>query len=151
MSLGRDPWHGRPRADLTVNDLMRKNIKAIPETAAFDQVIAYIEGSRDNTYPVVNESAHLVGVIRYREMSSALFDPNLGALVRAADVTTPAGWLLCPDDPLSLAYATFQSGTEDCIPVVTRDKPQQLLGIVRRRDVLRHLIRGKQGNGGASH
>jgi len=105
------------------------------------KVIDYIEHSRDNTFPVTDESGTLVGVIRYRELSHALFDSTLGTLVRAADVTTAARQVLYPDEPIARASKIFSAVKDDCIPVVTEDSPRRLLGIVRRRDVLRLLIR----------
>jgi len=143
VAVGRDPWKGRPREDLTVGQLMRKNVKGVPQGATFDEVIAYIEHSRDNTYPVVGSSGELAGVIRYRELSSALFEPALDTLVRAADVTTPARWVLHPDEPVPRVQEMFEASQDDCLPVVTREQPSQLVGVVRRRDVLRLLIRGQ--------
>lgn len=120
---------------------MRKNVKGVPQGATFDDVIAYIEHSRDNTYPVVGRSGELVGVIRYRELSGALFEPALDTLVRAADVTTPARWVLHPDEPVARVQEMFEASQDDCLPVVTREEPYRLVGVVRRRDVLRLLIR----------
>ncbi len=34
----------------------------------------------------------------------------------------------------------FQAETDDCIPVVTRVEPQELVGVVRRSDVVHALI-----------
>jgi len=143
LSLGWNPWNKQTTEELTINELMRKKITTLAQSATFDEVVSAIEHSRDNTYPVVGDEGELLGVIRYRELSHALFDRELGSLVRAADVTTPAGRTLFPDDPLSRALAMFQAGKDDIIPVVTRDKPNRLLGVMRRRDVLRHLIRGR--------
>ncbi len=143
LAVGLDPWRGRRREDLTVGELMRKNVKGVPQGATFDDVIAYIEHSRDNAYPVVGPRGELVGVIRYRELSSALFDPALDTLVRAADVTTPARWVLHPDEPVPRVQEMFEASQDDCLPVVTREEPYQLVGVVRRRDVLRLLIRGQ--------
>jgi CBS domain-containing protein len=146
LAVGRDPWRGRAREDLTVGELMRRHVKAVPQEATFDEVVACIEQSRDNTYPVVGRRGELVGVIRYRELSSALFDPQLDTLVRAADVTTPARCVLHPDEPLARVQGGFEASRDDCLPVVTREEPHQLLGVVRRRDVLRLLIRGQIGS-----
>ncbi len=143
MAAGRDPWAGRAREDLTVSELMRKNVAGLPQDAEFHDVVAHIEHSHDNTYPVVGRSGELAGVIRYRELSNALFDPALNTLVRAADMTTPAGWILHPDESVLRAYELFQATKDDCLPVVTRNEPRQLVGLVRRRDVLRLLIRGQ--------
>jgi Kef-type K+ transport system membrane component KefB len=143
VAVGLNPWKGRSQADLAVSDLMRKNVRGVPQEATFDEVIARIEQSRDNTYPVVGRQGELIGVIRYRELSSALFDPALDALVRAADVTTPAQWVLHPDEPVGRVQELFRASKDDCLPVVEREEPYRFLGLVRRRDVLRLLIRGQ--------
>ena len=141
IASGRNPWSNRCAEDIAVKELMRKNVKGVKQAATFADVVAQIEHSRHDTYPVVGPVGELVGVIRYRELSSAMFDPALGGLVRAADVTTPAGWVLHPDEPISRAYDLLQQSKDDCIPVVAAEEPFQLVGLVRRRDVLRLLLR----------
>jgi len=143
QAAGRNPWKNRSSENLTVDQLMRKNVSGVPQEATFDEVVAYIEHSHDNTYPVVGRSGELVGAIRYRELSTALFDPALVSLVRAADVTTPAGCVLHPDESVARVREMFEASKDDCLPVVTREKPYRLVGLVRRRDVLRLLIRGQ--------
>ncbi|MBN2218505.1 MAG: cation:proton antiporter [Pirellulales bacterium] len=144
-ALGRDPWRSRSSDSLNVGDLMRKKVNVVNQSATFGQLIEIIEHSRDNTYPVVGGSGELIGVIRYRELSSVLFDPSLGTLVRAADVTTPPGAMLYDDEPVSRACSLLAHTQDDCIPVVNRDEPRRFVGLVRRRDVLRLLIRGRLG------
>ncbi|MFH1923212.1 MAG: glycosyltransferase, partial [Planctomycetota bacterium] len=143
LAVGRNPWKNRSPEDLTVGDLMRKNVKGVPQEATFDEVVAAIEHSHDNTYPVVGRAGELVGVIRYRELSGALFDPALSPLVRAADVTTTARRVLHPDEPVARVHEIFEATKDDCLPVVTREEPSRLVGVIRRRDVLRLLIRGQ--------
>lgn len=141
LALGIDPWGHRMADDLTIGDMMRRNISGLPLSATFDETITHIEHSRDNTFPVVDRAGILAGVIRYRELSGALFDRSLGSLVRATDMTTPAGRTLFPDEPLAQASAIFSSSKDDCIVVIAREPDDQYLGIVRRRDILRLLIR----------
>ncbi|MFH1266933.1 MAG: cation:proton antiporter [Planctomycetota bacterium] len=143
LAAGRNPWKNRSPEDLTVGDLMRKSVKGVPQEATFDEVVAAIEHSHDNTYPVVGRAGELVGVIRYRELSGALFDPALSTLVRAADVTTTARRVLHPDEPVARVHEIFEATKDDCLPVVTREEPSRLVGVIRRRDVLRLLIRGQ--------
>ncbi|HYW80368.1 MAG TPA: CBS domain-containing protein, partial [Thermoguttaceae bacterium] len=140
-AFGFDPWAGRSDTELTVNDIMRKNVGGVSQSATFREVIARLEHSRDNTLPVVDAAGELVGVLRYREISHALFDRALGSLVRAADLTTPAGRVLYPNEPLVRASAMFAASKDDCIPVIATEKPHQLLGVVRRRDIFRLLVR----------
>ena len=87
----------------------------MPQSAHFDEVIARLEHSRDNTFPVVDEVGALVGVIRYRDLSHALLDRSLGGLVLAADLTATAGRVLHPEDPLSKASSIFAASKDDCI------------------------------------
>ncbi|MEE8450733.1 MAG: CBS domain-containing protein [Thermoguttaceae bacterium] len=142
-AFGFDPWAGRLDTELTVNDIMRKNVGGVSQSATFNEVISRLEHSRDNTLPVVDAAGELVGVLRYREISHALFDRSLGSLVRAADLTTPAGRVLHPGEPLARASAMFAASKDDCIPVIAAEKPHQLLGVVRRRDVFRLLMRDR--------
>ena len=51
-----------------------------------------------------------------------------------------AGLGLDPDDPAARAFELFQDETDDCIPVVTREAPHELQGVVRRSDVMHALI-----------
>ncbi|MBN2293438.1 MAG: cation:proton antiporter [Pirellulales bacterium] len=148
MAFGYDPWKNREAEEITVNEMMRKKVSTVSQSATFEEVVEAIEHSRDNTFPVTNNDGELMGVIRYRELSDVLFDPSIGSLVRAADLTTAAGRILYPDDTIDRACEIFSSRKDDCIPVLTREKPQVFLGLVRRRDILRMLFRGRaEGQG----
>ncbi|MCA9123383.1 MAG: cation:proton antiporter [Planctomycetaceae bacterium] len=122
-----------------VSDLLRKS-KGLNQSASFDAIIAHIEHSHDNTYPVVDDRMQVVGVIRYPLLSNVMFDNSVTQLVRAEDLATETDALLHPDQPATDAFELFQAETDDCIPVVTREEPHELLGVVRRSDVMHALI-----------
>ena len=82
----------------------------------------------------------VVGVIRYPLLSNVMFDNSVTQLVRAEDLATETDVLLHPDEPATRAFELFQAETDDCIPVVTREEPNELLGVVRRSDVVHALI-----------
>lgn len=145
ISFGWHPVNRQPPGKLMVSDLLRMNVAGIPESATFDQVIHFIEHSHDNPYPVVDSSSTLIGVIRYPSLSSALFDRDVGTLVRAEDLATPIDALLHPYDPASRALDLLNKDIDDCIPVVSREKPHKLLGVVRKNDIVNLLIRGHRG------
>lgn len=54
-------------------NLLRKNVSGIPRTADFDEVVAYIRRSHDNTYVVVDSQQCVAGVIRYGVLSETFF------------------------------------------------------------------------------
>jgi predicted transcriptional regulator len=122
-----------------VSDLLRKS-KGLNQSTSFEAIIAYIEHSHDNTYPVVNDRMQVVGVIRYPLLSNVMFDNSVTKLVRAEDLASDTDAFLYPDQPATDAFELFQAETDDCIPVITRGEPHELLGVVRRSDVMHALI-----------
>ena len=136
------PKSDRSVEEIQAKEVLRTDIKGLQQTATFHEIIDYIEHSRDNTFPVVGSDGQLVGVIRYDELSSTLFDRRLGPLVRAADLATPTNLAVHPDESVAYAWSKLQHTNEDCLPVIDRESPHRLVGVIRRRDVLRVLIRG---------
>lgn len=134
-----------PGNKVIVADLLRKT-KGIHQSSDFDEVIAHIEHSHDNTYPVVDDRLSVVGVIRYPLLSDVMFDHSAARLVRAEDLATESPSFLHADDPASRAFELFQAETDDCIPVVARGDTHELLGVVRRSDVMHALITQRRKN-----
>jgi len=129
---------------ISVSSLLRRNAEGIRQTANFDAVVSHIEHSRDNTWPVVNDKGHLVGVIRFRTLSEVLFTPEDRDLIRAEDLAMPADTVLFPDDPIERAGDFFRAGEDDALPVVGHEEFRPLLGIIRRSDVM-HILIQRQG------
>jgi Kef-type K+ transport system membrane component KefB len=138
--IGQKTGSGTPRSEATIEKLIRKT-SGLPASAGFDEVISHIERSHDNTYPVVDDRSQVVGVLRYGHLVNVPFDKAVSRLVRAEDLTSPLGSVLYPDEAVTHAFDLFQVEADDCIPVVTRDPPHVLLGVVRRTDVLHMLVR----------
>ncbi len=136
-ALGLEPWSKRKLQGLEIGDLMRRRVRGIPASATFRHVIDFIERSHDDTLPVVNDENHLVGMISYRELQDEHFDPGLGSLVRAEDLAFSSFPVLHPDQPAVEAWSEFQKSKTDCLPIVSRERPYRLLGVLSRRDILR--------------
>ena len=136
-ALGMEPFSRRAAEQLTIGQLMRANIETVPASATFGELVQRIEHSHDNVFPVTGDGGELVGVIRYRNLRQALFVPDIGALVRAADLAEMPLTLLYPDDPLEKAWAVLRTTEDDSAPVVSREEPHRVLGMIRRRDLFR--------------
>jgi len=139
-AFGFDPFAGRDRSELTVRDLLRENVKPVPASASFNEVVGFLEASHDNTLPVVDSLQQLKGVLRYENLRQSLFDPDLGALVRAEDLAVPAFHVLYVDDTVEQAWKLFRHNNVDSMMVVTSDEPQRFLGIIRRREIFRLFL-----------
>jgi Kef-type K+ transport system membrane component KefB len=129
-----------PSSDITIERLVQRGVRGIPESADFTEIISYIEHSHDNVYPVVNAASQVIGVIRYSALSDEMFDETVTSLVRAEDLTLPVHDVLHPDHSVMHAHEMFQKISDDCLPVVSRDEPQTLVGVLRRSDVAHVLI-----------
>jgi CBS domain-containing protein len=140
VAMGRTPEETVDR-EFTATDLMRKNVKGIPQSASFDEVLSFIEHSHDNTYPVVDADLTVVGIIRYPLLASVFFDATVAPLVRAEDLATTPGTVLHPDDSISRVQEAFRRENDDCIPVVAREGPPTLKGVIRRGDFTHLMIR----------
>jgi CBS domain-containing protein len=142
-ALGMEPWSKQKLQGLEIGDLMRRRVRGIPASATFQRVIDFIERSHDDTLPVVDDENHLVGMISYRELQDEHFDPGLGSLVRAEDLAFSSFPVLHPDQPAIEAWREFQKSKTDCLPIVSRERPHRLLGVLSRRDILRLSVEGE--------
>jgi predicted transcriptional regulator len=138
-SLGFDPWHKKDAGNITIEQLMFRNVKPVPASASFREVVRSIEHSHDNTFPVTGSQEELIGVIHYVDLRNEVFDAEISTLVCAEDLARPVHQSLHADQPLASAWEIFRHSADDIIVVVTRETPARLVGVVRRRDVLKFL------------
>lgn len=139
ISFGRDPLAKRDRADLKVNDLMRKNVKSLTNSADFLEVLEFIEHSRHQVYPITNADGRLLSVIRYRDLQTVLFDREVASLVMAEDLSVDAELFLTPETPIQEAFRRSEKTQDDVIPVVDSSEFMQLVGLLERRDIVRFI------------
>ncbi len=150
-AVGLNPFSGRDLSQLKVEDIMRKNIKPIPASATFDEVVKFLEQSHDNNLPVVDSQMQVKGELRYENLRHSLFDPDLGLLVRAEDLAVPAFQILYPDDSVERVWNLFQRSNVDSMMVVTRDQPHVFVGLVRRRELFRLFLTEQNKGSTAQH
>ena len=77
---------GEVREGLKVEHIMRTNVKMIHAADRFDDVMHFVERSRFNHFPVVDEDNVLVGVIHFADLRDILYDPAIRDLITAGDL-----------------------------------------------------------------
>jgi Kef-type K+ transport system membrane component KefB/predicted transcriptional regulator len=123
--------------DIPVSQLMRKNVETIRTRAMFDEVLHQLESSRYDRLLVTDDAGRLVGTINYNDIRTVVVDESLSKLVTASDLAGPPPATLAPDATVADAMALLEEhGDMTFIPVVDRDDPTRLLGIVSQNDVL---------------
>jgi CIC family chloride channel protein len=89
-------------------------------------------------FPVLTEDGNLLGVVSledYRRAMSAAQDPANPLLVR--DIATNDVVSVYPDESVGTALRRMAPRDLSRLPVVARENPRRLLGVVRRNDIVR--------------
>jgi chloride channel protein, CIC family len=126
-----------PLQALFVRDVMATDVVTVePETSAADLHSRLPEGSperRQRLYPVVDEAGRFGGVLAWSDVLAARdsYDgPTAAELAKAAVVAYP-------DETLRHAAKRMLARDHGVLPVVDRDDPDRLVGVLTQFDLLR--------------
>jgi chloride channel protein, CIC family len=119
-----------------VREVMNQSVEAIPEALGIEQLTTRISKSRYNSFPVVDASGKLTGILSFLDYHDALFDENLKHLVIAKDLATPRVMTITSDANLYDALELITRKDFAIMPVVSKYDPTKLLGVLSRRDII---------------
>jgi CIC family chloride channel protein len=102
------------------------------------EIVQLIATSRQNYFPVVDGEGKFVGIFSSDDVRSHLFNDTVWELAIARDVMTTRIVSVTPESDLNTALKRFTELNLDELPVVKSDNPHELLGMLRRRDVIAH-------------
>lgn len=121
---------------LTVGEVMTTD----PETVSEDLSLAGLAEAFGRThrhgFPVLSRDGKLVGIVTIQDLERALAEKRPLELP-VKTIATSRMLVAYPEEPVWAALKRL--GTRDLgrLPVVDRDDPTRLLGVVRRRDIIR--------------
>jgi H+/Cl- antiporter ClcA len=138
-----------PLEVLFVREVMRTNIVALPAGASPEELARSLRGDRgqeherrgQHLYPVMNDVGNLTGVVTRRDVLGAIQDIAMPEIARNGQREMSAiikshPVVAYPDEPLRVVvYRMAETGLTQ-FPVVQRDDPRKLVGIVSLRDLL---------------
>ena len=133
--------------DIGVRHIMRTNVKCLGAAADLDEVLHFIEHSRENDFTVVDERGDYIGLIRYSDLREVIYDPAIRELITAADLASANTPVALLDDPLEVLLKRFQQTDHGLLPVLETDRSRRVVGVVEQRDLLRALHYAEQGGG----
>jgi chloride channel protein, CIC family len=131
-----------PLEVLSVQEVMRTRIVALPghlPAASLEDIASGVDQPRgQHLYPVLDELGHLVAVVTRRELRARLHDPDFARAERPLEaLMRPDPVVAHPAEPLRVVAARMAETGLTSFPVVERDEPGQLLGMVGLPDLLR--------------
>lgn len=130
--------HGADRSaleNLRVRDCFDRNPHVVLEDAPVRQILNQIRGSRQTSFPVVNQDLELSGVLRYHDVARAL-EEGLIDLVIAEDLHEPALETVTPNDSLLVAMRKMNHRDVDFLPVLGSHDSKRLAGLLSRADIM---------------
>lgn len=120
---------------LTVGEAMQKDTTILRQHESLAVASERLFKSRTHGLPVVDDAGALVGILTVHDIDRVLADGRMAPAV--GDVCTRDLLVAYPDEALSAALRRMSVRDVGRLPVVSRDDPRHLVGVLRRTDVVR--------------
>ncbi len=119
-----------------VKEAMTNNFPTVPATMKLGELIKLFQKSSYHGFPVLDEKGLLIGMVTQTDLERHLGTSLEDSEATVLDIATRSPFVVFPDQTLDrvLSTAPEEYGR---IPVVSRDDSRQLLGVLRRHDIIR--------------
>lgn len=123
---------------ILVKDAMTADAYVVEEDLPLPELGEYFQRTHAHSFPVVDKAHRLVGMVSITDYDRALEegDPTDGRRVR--DIATTGSLLTAhEDEPMGDALQRLAVRDVNKLPVVSRSSPGQVVGVIRRRDIIK--------------
>ncbi len=123
---------------VTVDEVMRLEVDSVDVNLTLVELSEIFGRLRTHGMPVLDEQGKLWGVVTVADLDRAV-ESNLPRRTTVAAIGTPRERLLVayPDETMGEALMRMARRGLGHLPVVSRDDPHHLLGLIRRADIIR--------------
>ncbi|MBE0617592.1 MAG: chloride channel protein, partial [Proteobacteria bacterium] len=121
---------------LRTGDIMNARVETIPTTMHLRDILQFIPRSRHMTFPVVDAQDRLAGILSLQDFREIAYEEGLEDLVVAGELATEDVVTVFPDESLRDALAKIGFRNIEHLPVVSREDPRRILGMLSRRDIV---------------
>ncbi len=120
---------------LLVTDAMSLEFETVSPAMTLDELAEVARGGRTRSWLVVGEGEELLGIVTETDLERTIVSGDPEASI-VKDVMTTALTTCTPGEPLRTAFSRFAERAVHQIPVVEEDDPQQVVGVLRRNELL---------------
>ncbi|MGC8958731.1 MAG: chloride channel protein [Chloroflexia bacterium] len=124
---------------VTVEEAMSRDFDTARPEMTLEELGRLFEQSAHHGFPVVDREGRLRGIVTLTDYHRAL-EEGKGRTV--ADICTADPLTLFPDQSLHEAMCLFSARDVGRIPVVSREDPRRIVGLLRRYDLIRAYNKG---------
>jgi CIC family chloride channel protein len=123
---------------VTVDEVMRFDVDTVPVDLTLSELLDVLSNTRHHGLPVLDQQGELWGIVTVSDVDRAVAR-NVSRNTPVADIGTPRQQLLVafPDETIGEALARMAPRGLGRLPVVSRDAPNRLQGMLRRADIIR--------------
>jgi CIC family chloride channel protein len=122
---------------VTVGETMSVEVDSVPLEMPLEELAAEFGRTHHHGFPMVDGDGLLVGVVSLRDLERAVVNGAIAGK-EVADIATTCDLLVAqPDEPMWQALQRMGARDLSRLPVVAEKGSRQLVGIVRRRDIIR--------------
>ncbi len=121
---------------ITVKESMTKRPETIPESMTLKELFKHFSKSRHISFPMVDADKLLTGILSIQDFREIAYEKDLEDLIIAKDIATLDVITVTIDDNLNTALLKIGDRNIEQVPVVSKDNPRKIVGILSRRDIL---------------
>lgn len=120
-----------------VQQVMTRNMDTVPASLSLPALLIEFERTHHHGFPVLDQQGELLGVVTLQDLEAAMETPGWEQRHVADIATTTDLSVAYPDEAVGTALRRLGVRDVGRLPVVSRDNPKRLLGVVRRQDIVR--------------
>lgn len=132
----------RPRRDvdllegISVAEAMETTVDSVPPTMPLPQLLQEFERTHHHGFTVVDEQGNLFGIVSLDDLEQAMLSPGFEQKTVADIATTDGIAVGYPDETVSEALWRMGVRRIGRLPIVDRNNPRRLLGVLRRQNII---------------
>lgn len=121
---------------IEVGEAMTTRVDTVPADMALADLVRLFRESHHHGFPVLDANGDLLGVVTLQDLERAASGPSALGLT-AGDIATQSLLVAYPDEPLWAALKRMGVRDIGRLPVVSRENPKHLVGLIRRADIIK--------------
>ncbi len=123
-----------PLETVKVADAMTRDFEVVPASMSTRELSRKFSATGHHGFPVVDDEGLLMGVVALSDLESA--EAHGEDAVTVGDVATSPPIVCYPDQTLGEALREVGALDVGRLPVVDRSNPRQMVGVLRRHDII---------------
>ncbi|MEM7475887.1 MAG: chloride channel protein [Planctomycetota bacterium] len=113
-----------------------EQLQLVHEGASLNDIVHLFDKTSQRYFPVVDSDNKMIGIFSSEDVRSYLHDDTIWEIANAGDVMSTKVTTVSPADDLNTALKQFISANLDELPVVSTSDPQEVLGVLRHREMI---------------